>query len=188
MVYTKRLLSLSLLLSLAAVFSISAVNTANDAFSIDNIDEFDMTEATLAFLPEVVRTDGLGEDVDLFYDNDGFFVRTSDEDVRVQSHDTDKPLRDLSKKDLIKYAAMGKFKVSKFDTGEYAVRSCGELKGGGPVLAACGAIGTRVIGYGGWAVCALTIPGFAATGAHAFASIELAANYATAVGLTTPSI
>ncbi len=125
-----RRFSLSLLLSLATVFSISAMETRS-------LDEIDMDSATLEFLPEMVRTDGIEEETNLFYDQEGFFVRTNEDAVRVHEYDTDKCLRGRSTKDIAKRALLGKFKVSKLDNGEYVVRSHGALKGSG-VLGATG--------------------------------------------------
>ncbi len=144
MVHVYRRFSLSLLLSLATVFSISAMETRS-------LDDIDMTDATLEFLPGMVRTDGIEEKTNLFYDQEGFFVRTSGDDVRVHKYDTDKCLLGLSTKDIAKRALLGKFKVSKLDNGEYVVRSHGELKGGGPVLAGLFYWATKVGLYGAFA-------------------------------------
>ncbi len=149
MVRINKILSHSLLLSILAASSLSAVENSH----LISLDEVDMTEATLEFSPEAVRTDGLGEDIGLFYDKDGFFVRTSDDDVRVQRYDTDKLFRGRKVKDIARYSTMGKFKLSKLDNGEYVVCSHGEIKGGGLLGATVGAYvgkyGTYVVGHGG---------------------------------------
>ena len=177
-----RRFSLSLLLSLATVFSISAMETRS-------LDDIDMDSATLEILPEMVRTDGIEEETNLFYDQEGFFVRTNEDAVRVHEYDTDKCLRGRSTKDIAKRALLGKFKVSKLDNGEYVVRSHGELKGGGPVLAGLFYWATKVGLYGAFAgaVAGSTAAVAVTGGAAAPAVAGLGAAIGTAVGTAAAS-
>ena len=124
MVRIKKLFSLSLLFSLLAASSLSAMELS----------------------PESIRGNRLGP-IGLSYDEEGFTVTENDLATRVHSYDTDSIFRGKSKKQIAAFAAMGKFKVSKFDNGEYSVRAHGDLKGGGPFLAAFAAIGVRALGW-----------------------------------------
>ncbi len=112
MVRIKKLFSLSMLFSLITISSLCAMELS----------------------PESIRGNHVGP-IGLSYDEEGFIVTENDLSTRVHSYDTDSLFRGKSKKQIAAFAAMGKFKVSKFDNGEYAVRAHGDLKGGGPVTA-----------------------------------------------------
>lgn len=177
-----RYFSLSLLVGMSSLF---AMETAPEKMT--PLNEVDFSGMALEFSPEVVRTEGLGEEVGLFYDEEGFFVRNETGDVRVKRHDTDNTFRKKSSSDIVKYvASQSQFKVTKFDNGEYSVSATDELKGGGPCLAIASAIGVRLIG---WSVSVpfLFIPGGQPIFLAGCAMTENAANAATAIALVSPT-
>lgn len=197
---TKTTMSLALMLSVALSQAqgtevpvmkpshLKALKLLQEKKALAEIDDIDMKEATLEFLSGTVRKKSAEEGL-LLYDKEGFLVRKDDEDVRVHRYDTDKLFHGRSVKEMTKYAIKGnKLKLTKLDNGEYTVQAQGELKGGGPILAACIGISVRVGGYGAWGVGALTIPGFIGTWPAAAAVIENTANYGTAAALLTPSL
>lgn len=114
----------SMLLLFLTAFSLKAVE-------LTSLDDYDMSESTVQFYPESVRAEGINEKVDLFYDKEGFFVRSNDEDVRVHSYDIDPIFKDRSQKDVLRFALGNKIKLKKFNNGEYRVEAAGGLKGGG---------------------------------------------------------
>lgn len=157
--------------------------------TLSDLNSMNVEEATLAFSPEFVRTEGL-EGINLGYDKEGFFVVENKHNVRVYSHDTNKALRGRSVKDIAKYSTIGKFKVSKFDNGEYKVDTAGGLKGGGILGGTGGAwFGKALVHFIGHGtiliVASFTGPAFPATLAALEAAslpfIEAASNVA-AVG------
>ena len=85
--------------------------------------------------PRAVRSEHLGN-VALFYDNDGFTVDEDGVEKRVQKYDVDKLFQNKTPEEIAALAAIAKFKVSKFNNGEYAIRAHGDINGGGPVTAA----------------------------------------------------
>jgi hypothetical protein len=184
----RKVLSSSLLLSLLVAFPLSAIETSQDVkiLSFSDLDKVDMSEATLAFSPELVSTNGIEEDISLLYDKDGFYVRTKENDVRVKAYDTDKFLRGRKANDIAKFSQIGKFKVSKFDNGEYAVHVQGGLKGGGPILAVCAAVGVRIVGYSAAGVL-FFIPGCQALVVPTCQVTEITANYATGFAAAAPT-
>ena len=185
MVHIKKLFSLSLIFSLIVASPLLAMEEMSFS-EFDMSSNIDLDEATLEFSPESVRTDGLEENIGLFYDKEGFFVRADDEDVRVQTYDTDKLFRGRNIKDVARYATQGKFKVSKFNNGEYVIAAHGDLKGGGPVLAAIAAVGVRVIGYGISAPFIL-VPGGQAIFLAGCQITEVAATVATGAAMAAPT-
>lgn len=108
-------------------------------------DDIDWNQATLTFQDESVRTDGLGENVGLHYDSEGFFVQNASGTSRVQMVDVGESLRDKSVEEMAHYGIVGKLKVSKFDTGEYTISESTGLNGG----AIGGAMAGSYIGYVG---------------------------------------
>lgn len=127
----------SMLLLLLTAFSLKAVGSFQGLVSLDS---YDMSEATVEFSPETIRAEGIDEKVGLFYDKEGFFVRSNDEDVRVHSYDTDPIFKNKNQKDVLKFALGNKLKLKKFDNGEYRVEAAGGLKGGGILGAWAGSI------------------------------------------------
>lgn len=118
----------SMLLLLLTISSLKAVDSPQ---GLTTLDDYDMSEATVEFSPESIRAEGLGERVCLFYDKEGFFVRSNDEDVRVHPYDTDPIFKNRNQKDVLKFALGNKLMLKKFNNGEYKVEAAGGLKGGG---------------------------------------------------------
>lgn len=140
--------------------------------AFDDVQKMDLSETTLAFGAGMVQ--GLQEN-NLFYDKDGFFIVEDDNVVRVNSYDTDKLFHGRDQDFVARYAQIGKFKVSRFDNGEYSVTSTGGLKGGGIFGAYAGAIlGKAVVHFVGHGtiliISACTGPAAPAT----FAALEAA--------------
>ncbi len=166
MVRIKKLFSLSLLFSLLAASFLSAMELS----------------------PESIRGNRL-EPIGLSYDEEGFTVTENDLSTRVQRYDTDKMFRGKTKKQIAAFAAMGKFKISKFDNGEYSVKADGGLNGGGPVTASILYGLTKFLCWTGVA----TGAGVVATGVGAAtlatggATGLLGAGAATAVGIGVPT-
>ncbi len=154
------------MLSLLLIFlSFSSIESSQKYINFDNID---MSEATIEFSPDIIRSERHKKQIKLFHDKQGFFVRTNSKEVRVHAHDTDKSLREMTSKDIAKYAMLGKLKVSKFNNGEYAIRAHGDLRGGGALGATGGALFGKFlvhfIGQGAIQVVALcTGPAYPAT-------------------------
>ncbi len=139
----------SMLLLLLTAFSLKAVESSQGLITLD---DYDMSEATLRFSPDSVRSEGIDEKVGLFFDEEGFFVRSNDENIRVHSYDTDPIFKNRKQKDILRFALGNKFKLKKLDNGEYKVEAAGGLKGGGVVGATVGAhvgvVATNVVGHG----------------------------------------
>jgi hypothetical protein len=94
-----------------------------------SLDSLNLSDATIQIPQERVRSK---EGKKLFYNKEGFFVAEGEDIKHVHPYDTDKTLHGLSVKDIMKYTMHGKFRVSKFNSGEYRIESIGELNGGGP--------------------------------------------------------
>lgn len=124
------------LLSLMAVLSISA-----NGLETVNLNEMDWDSSTVI----VPKGRALGlEEGTLKFDQEGFFVEEEDGITRVHSYDTDKVFRNRGQKDVLRFAMQNKFKVKRFDNGEYKVEAAGGLKGGGVL----GAWGGMLLGKG----------------------------------------
>lgn len=96
-----------------------------------SLDDLDSKGMTLAIAPSRVSSRNAAKRISLFCDEKGFVVKEGESLTRVHSYDTDKLFRAADLKDIAKYACFNKFKISKFDNGEYSVQAQGELKGGG---------------------------------------------------------
>ncbi len=168
MIRVKKLFSVSLLFSLVAASSLPA-----------------MELSTIELSRESIRGNRLGP-IGLSYDEEGFTVKENDLSTRVHRYDTDSIFKGKSKKQIAAFAAMGKFKVSKFDNGEYAVRAHGDINGGGPALAVAAAVSVRALGW----FCSLPflfIPGGQAIFLAGCAITENVATVATAAALVAPT-
>ena len=95
------------------------------------------------FHPAVVNSQ---HKVSLLHDKHGFMVKEKDALKRVKSYDTDKLLRTMSPKEIAAYTQMGKFRVNKFNNGEYSVTAQGGLNGGGPIAGFLGYWGVKIVG------------------------------------------
>ncbi len=100
---------------------------------------------------ESIRMDRIGE-IGLSYDGDEFTVHNGDSHTRVQRADIDEAFRGRSCQEIAAFAAVGKFKVSKFQDGGYAVRAHGDIKGGGPILGGIFYFLTKAVIHGAIAV------------------------------------
>jgi hypothetical protein len=140
----------SALLSLFAISSLCG--NQPQLITIGDINRVDLYNSTIHFAPNLIRSEGIEEKIDLGYDKEGFFIKNDNEVVRIPVYDTNTFFHKKNQSDLIKYAMIGKFKISRFSNGEYAINPAGGLNGGGVGGAALGAhIGmviTNVVGHG----------------------------------------
>lgn len=85
---------------------------------------------------------------ELFFSEGKFAIVKDGEVHSVKPHDVDRLLKGLNNKQLCKYAAIGKFRVNRFENGEYSVSSYGALNGGGAVGATVGAAAGKMAVHG----------------------------------------
>ena len=136
MVRIKKLITLSLLLSLITTPFLSAMTLdelaqSGSRMEVEEFSKLDLDNYTMLFDSSHVITDGLDKGLRLGADKDGFFVQEGKNFVRVQSCDTDEILKGHSLNEIALYGITSKFKVSQFDNGEYKVTAAEGLQGGG---------------------------------------------------------
>ena len=133
----------------------------------------------------------------------GFSVLKDGQEHKVASYNTDKMLNKMNSKQLTAFLANngGHIDVNQLSDDEYTLKAKAHGKGGGPILAAAGYWGVKVLGYGVPATAAVAtivasapvVAGTAAGGAIATATTTtvagvsgtIAAGTATLVGTAT---
>lgn len=170
---------------LSGLVVVGAVNA--DTRKLEDLSAEFMEDATLGLKARAERADGTNEGVEVYFSGDGFSVVDSDGAHRVQSADVDKDLRGRSVKDMAAFAINATLKAKQMSDGKYRIMQGGNLKGGGPILAACAWASTQAVGWT-LALPWLFIPGGQPVFLWTTANTNILATYAASAAAVTPSI
>lgn len=106
--------------------------------------------------------------VDLYYNGKNFSLYCDGEKQTIHNYDVDPLLRKLDEKKIMQFLKAGSIKISKYDNGEFSIKSLIKGLGGGPVTAAAAYWLTKTVCYGvaiGGATTAITTVAPMAAGA-----------------------
>lgn len=154
-------------------------------------------ESSTVFIPAC-----LGK-VSLLHSDHGFSVVKEGRERRVQKHDTDPLVRNLSEDQLKSFLQHGYLSISQMSNDDYALQAHVRLPGGGPVTAsalywitkslcygtAVAAASTAVVVTGGAAAGAITTAGVAAaTGGASMGAVAVSGAIAATAGGTATAV
>jgi hypothetical protein len=116
------------------------------------------------------------------------YVKDQDTTYHIEKCDMNPLLREIvNRKALGKFVGDGYIRINKLQKGKYSLAAKVRGQGGGPVTGLCAMWGTRLAGYGSFAVLVWATGGEALLHtAEAMHGIEVAANTAGLVGTLSP--
>ncbi|GEM_PF-2032979 len=116
--------------------------------------------------------------IQLFHNEDGFYVVQSNETYFVEKCWVDSSLQDISSDDLKDFLVTGYISVNQMDNGEFSLQVKNLIKGGGFIAGSIAYWGTKALCYGA----ALAGAGSVVAGTGGAAGVALAGGTAVATG------
>lgn len=179
--------------NLICSLAITSIFLSHNAYSseLERADAFKVKQSAL------IASHRLGN-IDLYHDDEGFFVERSGSIKRVNNYDIEPSLRDISSEKLEKIEKLGGFiSANEMDNGDVTLKLNARGLGGGPLTGALAywltksgcygtaiaATGTIVVATGGLAGAAVST-GVAATTLGASTGATLASAAITGAGVT----